>query len=164
MDYQHYWVMLFAGRSDTITVAQNYIKNTSGRGPHIGYDQGYQYIHLVNNYYENVQGHAIDAGAGTQVLVEGNYFNKVTTIDTGNADGAEYFVATVDQAGTPCSSTIGRYCEWNKSASSGALPNRASTSVMTALKAYSPVKNYTPKSVNDVQAYVIANAGLGKVN
>ncbi|KXN92849.1 putative pectin lyase E [Leucoagaricus sp. SymC.cos] len=138
--------------------------NSIGRGPHIGYDGGYQYVHLVNNYYENVQGHAIDAAAGTQVLVEGNYFNKVTTIDTGNADGSEYFVATVDQAGTPCSSTIGRYCEWNKSAGSGAIPNRASTSVMTALKAYSAVKGYTPKSVNDVQAYVIANAGVGKVN
>jgi hypothetical protein len=60
--------MLFAGRSDTITVEKNFIKNTSGgfqlmgflatlrsdneligRGPHIGYDGGYQYLHLVNS-------------------------------------------------------------------------------------------------------------------
>jgi hypothetical protein len=26
------------------------------------------------DYYENVQGHAIDAAAGAQVLAEGNYF------------------------------------------------------------------------------------------
>jgi hypothetical protein len=27
---QHYWAFLIVGKADTITIAQNYIKNTSG--------------------------------------------------------------------------------------------------------------------------------------
>ncbi|KAJ7870807.1 hypothetical protein B0H14DRAFT_3439898 [Mycena olivaceomarginata] len=35
---------------------------------------GSQKIHLMNNYYDSVTGHAVDSDTGFNVLVEGNYF------------------------------------------------------------------------------------------
>ncbi|KAG8939386.1 hypothetical protein FRC00_013938, partial [Tulasnella sp. 408] len=97
----HYWVFLFLGEADQITMMQNHIYYTAGRGPHIGgYTGAYkQQLHLVNNYYDSVDGHAIDAGANSWVLAEGNYFKAVKQPDTGSsAGGTEYFVQTVAEA------------------------------------------------------------------
>ncbi|KAG8931369.1 hypothetical protein FRC01_001427 [Tulasnella sp. 417] len=96
----HYWAFLHAGSADTITMMQNYIYRTSGRGPHVGGISGYSYLHLVNNYYDSVGGHAIDAAARSFILAEGNYFKSVSQPDTGSgAGGSEYFVQTVSDAG-----------------------------------------------------------------
>ncbi|KAH7105922.1 pectin lyase-like protein [Auriculariales sp. MPI-PUGE-AT-0066] len=163
-DGYHYWAFLWNGNAK-ITFAQNYIYHTAGRGPHTGGISGSTvYVHLSNNYYVNVKGHALDVDSGSYVLVEGNQFNNVTTVDTGNTAGAEYYVDTVAQAGTPCTSTIGRICEWNKYSSSGSLPlTRQSTSVLSGIKAYTAVTGYQPFTVANVASYVTANAGTGKV-
>ncbi|KAG8930529.1 hypothetical protein FRC01_002651 [Tulasnella sp. 417] len=185
---QHYWFLLIAGKADTITVMNNHIYKTSGRGPHVGGISGYnQQIHLVNNYYDTVGGHAIDAAVSSHILVEGNYFvslaftllihqrsklieytlrgpqKSVNTPDTGTSSGGlEYFVQTVSDA-TTCASYLGRYCEWNRFESSGTVASRLDTTVLSDL-AQSAVKNLTPMGVADVPTYVVANAGVGKVN
>lgn len=54
---EHYWTLLFYGTGDLITLAQNWIHHTSGRGPKI---EGNANIHVFNNLWENVDGHAFD--------------------------------------------------------------------------------------------------------
>ncbi|KAG8964660.1 hypothetical protein FRC05_003619 [Tulasnella sp. 425] len=160
---KHYWVWLFLGTADRITVMQNHVYSTSGRAPHIGgYSGSNQQLHLVNNYYDTIDGHAIDTDISSHVLAEGNYFKSVTTPDTNNQNGLEYFVQTVADAGA-CSSYLGRVCEWNRLESSGTVSARLTTSVLSDL-AQSVVKNLTPMAVANVPAYVVANAGVGKVN
>ncbi|KAG9047775.1 hypothetical protein FS837_001483 [Tulasnella sp. UAMH 9824] len=157
----HYWVWLFAGSADTITVMRNYIYSTAGRGPHIGGIAGYdQKLHLVNNYYNTVGGHAIDSDTSSHILAEGNYFKSVTTPDTNNKNGLEYFVQTVPDAAA-CTSYLGRVCEWNRLESSGTVSARLDSGALTSL-AQTVVKNLKPMPVADVPAYVLANAGVGK--
>jgi pectin lyase len=74
-DGQHYWGLILTGSSDTITLNQNHFYMLDGRSPHIGGTSGYtQYVHIVNNYFDNMNGHAVDAEIGAVALVEGNYF------------------------------------------------------------------------------------------
>ncbi|KIO28622.1 polysaccharide lyase family 1 protein [Tulasnella calospora MUT 4182] len=163
----HYWAFLFLGEADQLTMVQNHIYYTAGRGPHIGgYTGAYkQQLHLVNNYYDSVDGHAIDAGANSWVLAEGNYFKAVNQPDTGSsAGGTEYFVQTVAEAGV-CSSYMGRVCEWNRmDSATGAVATRATTSVLSDVGSLSAVKGLKPMGVADVPAYVLANRGVGIVN
>ncbi|KAG9042149.1 hypothetical protein FS837_011236 [Tulasnella sp. UAMH 9824] len=86
---------------------------------------------------------------------------SVTTPDTNNKNGLEYFVQTVSDAGA-CSSSLGRVCEWNRLESSGTVSARLDTRVLTDL-AQTAVKSLKPMPVADVPAYVLANAGVDKV-
>ena len=88
----HYWVMLLTGAGG-MTIENNWIHDTSGNGPQVGGAEGSAVtMHLVNNYYTHVPGHAIDPksysslsmGAvtdtwATQMLLEGNVFLDVDT-------------------------------------------------------------------------------------
>ena len=59
------------------------------------------FFHGVNNYFENVGGHAFDIDTNTWVLLEGNYFDNVTTPITEtslNSGALIYNVPTVDAA------------------------------------------------------------------
>ncbi|KAG9010477.1 hypothetical protein FRB94_010440 [Tulasnella sp. JGI-2019a] len=156
-----YWVAILTGNGDQITLALNYFYYTSGRGPHVGGTSGYtQKIHIYNNYYVTVLGHAIDPEVGAYVLAEGNYFNAVTTPVLAGV-GAAYVPTTSAQA-SACSSYIGRVCQVNAFSSSGTV-SAASTSALTAL-ADSTVKGASVMAASAVGAYVQANAGLGIVN
>lgn len=160
---KHYWVALFTGSADTITFAQNYIYQTSGRGPHIGGTSGYtQYVHVVNNYFVSVSGHALDSEVGAVTLAEGNYFNTVTTPSMAGTAGNEYFIQTSSDL-SACQSALGRTCQANTLLSSGSV-SRLNSAVLTALKAQSAVTRYSPMSASAAASYVQANAGVGKIN
>lgn len=163
----HYWAFLFLGEADQITMLQNHLYYTSGRGPHVGgYTGNYsQQLHIVNNYFDSIAGHAIDAEANSSVLAEGNYFKAVSQPDTGSgAGGSEYFVQTVADAAA-CSSSMGRVCEWNRmDSASGTVAARLTTSVLSSVGSLSAVKGIKPMGVADVPAYVLANRGVGIVN
>ncbi|KAG8989617.1 hypothetical protein FRB94_014176 [Tulasnella sp. JGI-2019a] len=151
-----YWILLLTGNGDQITLALNYFFYTSGRGPHVGGTSGYtQKLHIYNNYYVNVLGHAIDPEVGSSVLAEGNYFNVVTTPVVAGALGAAYVPTTAAQA-SACSSYIGR-------AGSSGTVSAVSTAALSAL-ADSTVKGASVMAASAVGAYVQANAGLGIVN
>ncbi|KAH7098718.1 pectate lyase [Auriculariales sp. MPI-PUGE-AT-0066] len=171
----HYWAFIIGGPKLRFTFAQNYIYHTGGRGPSVAGGSGdATYGHFYNNYWNDLAGgHAFELGIGGQVLLEGNYFTNVGTVDYGGVDGAMYYVETVDSAGTPCTSTIGRICEWNKYENSGGVPTtRQQTTVLNTLKAFfsidadldfSTVGSYKPFSVYNTTSYVLANAGTGKI-
>ncbi|KAH8799189.1 pectate lyase [Flagelloscypha sp. PMI_526] len=161
-DGYHYWAFLLLGQSDRLTLAYNYIYHTAGRGPHVGGQTTTSdiYAHVYNNYFYTIHGHALDAGSGSYTLMEGNYFNGVTTPKTTNVDGATYWV-TSSNVGT-CTSSIGRTCQANTLASSGTVSGAADTAVLSKFGAETAVKGVTPMAASAVPSYVVANAGTGK--
>ncbi|KAG8752701.1 hypothetical protein FRC11_008100 [Ceratobasidium sp. 423] len=163
-DQHHYWAFLMLGKDDQITFARNYVYYTSGRGPHIGGTSGNkQTLHMYNNYFNDITGHALDPDVGSQVLAEGNYFNKVRTPSTGNADGS-VFAPTSSSMADQCSSSLGRKCVLNSLAGgSGTLANSAKNSIVAQFTA-SAVKSASIMDPSAVSAHVLANAGTGKVN
>ncbi|KAF8608769.1 putative pectin lyase precursor [Ceratobasidium sp. AG-I] len=160
---RHYWALYFTGASDTITFARNYVYMTSGRGPKVGGTSGYsQLIHMYNNYYVSVAGHALDAGTGAKVIMEGNYFNTVTTPSVDGTAG--YAFAPVDSTHTAqCSSYLGRSCYTNTLLSSGTL-SRNDLGTLPYFTSATYVKSASIMASSAVGAYVQANAGLGIVN
>ncbi|QRV79560.1 pectate lyase [Ceratobasidium sp. AG-Ba] len=161
---RHYWTLYFTGASDTITFARNYsFEYNSGRGPKVGGTSGYsQLIHMYNNYYVNVAGHALDGGVGAHVIMEGNYFNVVTTPSVDGSSG--YVFAPVDSAHTAqCSSYLGRNCYANTILSSGAL-NRNDLGTLPYFSSASAVKSASIMAASSVGSYVQSHAGLGIVN
>ncbi|CAE6535675.1 unnamed protein product [Rhizoctonia solani] len=164
LEEHHYWVLLFTGNGDQITLARNYVYYTARRGPHIGGTSGYtQTLHMYNNYFNSITGHALDPATGSRVLMEGNYFNAVKTPSTGDTAGT-VFAPTSSTMNTQCSSTLGRNCVSNTlTGGSGTLPNAASTAAINVFTA-SIVKSASVMDPANVPSYVLANAGLGIVN
>ncbi|CCO35056.1 hypothetical protein BN14_09170 [Rhizoctonia solani AG-1 IB] len=162
-DKHHYWAFLMLGKGDQITFARNHIYYTAGRGPHIrGTSGNSQLLHMYNNYFNAISGHALDADVGATVLAEGNYFNNVKTPSTGNVNGA-VFAPTSSTMADQCLSTLGRKCALNILARSGSLTNTAKNSVISQFTA-SVVKSALMMDQSSVPSYVLANAGIGKVN
>ncbi|CUA69498.1 hypothetical protein RSOLAG22IIIB_08504 [Rhizoctonia solani] len=119
-------------------------------------------VHMFNNYLNDITGHAIDAGTGAKLLAEGNYFNNVRTPSTGNPDGAA-FAPTSSSMNSQCSSTLGRNCVSNRLTGSGSLNNTANSGAISAFTA-SVVKSASVMDPGAIASYILANAGLGKVN
>ncbi|CAE6517082.1 unnamed protein product [Rhizoctonia solani] len=163
-DQHHYWTFMFVGKADQITFARNYIYYTAGRGPKVGSTSGYtQNLHVYNNYWNDVTGHALDAGTGSRVLMEGNVFNAVRTPSTGDSTGT-VFAPTSSSMNAQCSSVLGRNCVSNTlTGGSGSLANTANTAAISPFTA-STVKSASVMDPSSVVSYVLANAGLGKVN
>ncbi|KAE9576408.1 putative pectin lyase E [Colletotrichum fructicola] len=162
---KHYWTLLLIGAKDYYTFAGNYLHDLSGRAPHMGTTNGVteNYFHGVNNFVSAVAGHSFDIDGNTWVLLEGNYFDSVTTPITpaSSTNGGQiYVVNTVDEA-SRCTSYLGYICEWNRASGSGAITSLTSTTALTKLSAFkSSLIGHI--GVADVPAKVKANAGVGK--
>ncbi|KAJ7143321.1 pectin lyase-like protein [Mycena crocata] len=158
----HYWTALFTGAGDQITFALNYLYKISGRGPHVGGTSGYfQNVHVYNNYFVSVAGHAIDPEVGSKILLEGNYFNTVTSPTLSGA-GQTYIPTTSTQA-SACSSLLGRSCVTNTLLSSGSLVAGTDTGTLNGFTA-STFKSASIMAASAVPSYVQAHAGVGIVN
>ncbi|KAE8355637.1 pectin lyase fold/virulence factor [Aspergillus coremiiformis] len=164
---KHYWTLLLLGQEDWYTFSGNWLHDVSGRAPHMGTDftRSTNYFHGVNNYFENVDGHAFDVATNTWVLLEGNYFDNVRTpmTDTSLTSGAQLYTTSTINAASTCLSPLGYICEWNRlGGSTGAWPDRTDQSV---LNGFSSLRQYlighTP--VADVPNNVRARAGVGKL-
>ncbi|WP_354129236.1 right-handed parallel beta-helix repeat-containing protein [Bradyrhizobium sp. i1.15.2] len=113
---EHYWNLLFLGVPQTITIANNYFHEISGRAPHI--DGAHAVIHLVNNYFHNTNAqqsggffHAVDAGSSVQALVEGNYFDNIETpIKTGSGHIFGLLGKASGAMQNICLTVLGRRC------------------------------------------------------
>lgn len=163
---QHYWTFLFIGEEDYYTFVGSYLHDVSGRAPHVGTDYTNEllFFHGISNYFENVGGHAFEIGINANVLLEGNYFQSVTTpmaSGTLTAGGHVYDTITVDEPSV-CASYIGYYCEWNKAYSSGTLYDLADTSVLSRAASYSRCLS-GHVAVANVFTNGTAHAGVGKI-
>ncbi|KAJ7863165.1 pectin lyase-like protein [Mycena leptocephala] len=174
----HYWTALFTGAGDQITFALNYLYKfrvffprslslLNSMIPKSGLadeDPMSEYAGFFSNIYEfqlSVAGHAIDPEVGSKILLEGNYFNTVTT-PTLAGDGQTYIPTTAAQA-SACSSLLGRSCITNTLLSSGTLLAGTDTGTLNGFTA-STFKSASIMAASAVPSYVQAHAGVGIVN
>ncbi|CAE6458807.1 unnamed protein product [Rhizoctonia solani] len=69
-------------------------------------------LHIYNNYWNDVTGHALDADTGSRVLMQDNLFNAVRTPST--SDSTEtVFAPTSSSMNAQYSSVISRNCVSN---------------------------------------------------
>ncbi|KAK7418434.1 putative pectin lyase F-1 [Neonectria punicea] len=163
---KHYWTMLFLGEADFYTFSGNWVHDVSGRAPHMGTDATESEIvfHAVNNYFQDVGGHAFDIDTNVWALLEGNYFDNVKTPLTSGSQssgGEIYSVVTVDNA-SGCSASLGYICEWNRLTGSGEFPSLTSSAVLSKLAPYKD-SLIDHIAVAEVPASVVKNAGVGRV-
>jgi pectin lyase len=117
-DGAHYWVWLILGADDSISFLGNWIHDTSGRAPHAGgMKNATNLLHLANNYFEHVSGHAANPITSlAKLLLEGNYFDRVTTpiqVDTSTAPAPGLAFAPIDASATTdsaCQAALKRKC------------------------------------------------------
>nr|AER38398.1 pectin lyase 2 [Colletotrichum lindemuthianum]AER38399.1 pectin lyase 2 [Colletotrichum lindemuthianum]AEW22800.1 pectin lyase 2 [Colletotrichum lindemuthianum] len=116
-DNHHYWGVYLTGSNDLVTFKSNYIHHTSGRAPKIA---GNSLVHVVNNYFYDNTGHAMEADAGAKVVLEGNIFQNVkAAMQTGLA--GKVFSSPDNNANKACSGKLGRACQLNAYGTSGSL-------------------------------------------
>ncbi|KAI4693643.1 uncharacterized protein J4E84_002217 [Alternaria hordeiaustralica] len=150
----HYWTMMMIGKTEKFTLDKNYFHDVSGRAPKLGQDGVNSYFHAVNNYFENMKGHAFDAYDGVSALVEGNAF---VAVDQPNTEHAAVVTTFVSKGGDACSSVFGRACLENSvDSSSGELSPGSSSGFIAKL---GKIDVPEPMEASKVAAYVKANAG-----
>ncbi|KAM3068105.1 hypothetical protein ACMFMG_011154 [Clarireedia jacksonii] len=160
----HYWTMLFLGAADYITLVNNYIHTVSGRAPKVG-GSGSIFMHAVNNYFYNVTGHDFDVAEGGNVLIEGNYFDNVTTpITTQTASDGGYLFHMASGSASTCSSAMGQTCQANTLVDSGKFADYTSSSLLATIAKKEADSPIVPMAAADVPKYVLANAGVGKLS
>lgn len=163
---KHYWTLLLIGLEDWYTFVGNWLHDVSGRAPHMGTSNTDSQIvfHAVNNYFQDIGGHAFDVATNVWALLEGNYFENVDTPVTSSSttSGAEiYDVITVEDA-SGCTGDLGYICEWNRLSGSGTLPTQVSAAALERLGEYADLL-VDHIGVADVPSSVTANAGIGKI-
>ncbi|KAI7774080.1 hypothetical protein LA080_009317 [Diaporthe eres] len=147
---KHYWTALLIGAKDYYTFSGNWLHDVSGRSPHMGTTNtagSENLFHGVNNYFQNIGGHAFDIDGNTWVLLEGNYFDTVTT--------------TITPASLTNGGNIYVICEWNRAQNSGTVNTLTSSAALSKLGGFKP-SLIGHIGVADVPAKVKANAGIGR--
>ena len=169
-DGHHYWVWLFLGHHDTLTLLKNYVHDTSGRAPHAG-GMGNAEIRaqLVNNVFAHLtyQGAIMSRTVSSHLLVEGNDFEDVSHPlfnDTRQPGTAFALFAPIPQsANDTCQSALGRPCVANQQHLSGDDYRPQDAPVLAAFKEY---RQYliAPQPAETARIEVPSNAGAGHVN
>jgi pectin lyase len=172
-DAHHYYLWIFVGAHDTITLARNYIHNTSGRGPHAGgINNAVVAVHMVNNYFENLssEGAASPRTTTATLLLEGNYFDHVTmplyryiTNPPGPGYAFSPFIGQANQRNDLCLKYIGRNCVANDVLSSGTSYEPLDVQAISAFQALRGLL-INPMSAAQVRQTVRSKAGVGVIN
>ncbi|PPU64393.1 pectate lyase [Xanthomonas codiaei] len=171
-DNRHYWLWLFLGAHDTITVARNYVHHTSGRGPHAGgLNNASVLAQMVNNYFEDLsrEGAAMPLTSTALLLLEGNYFSKVSlpVYNYPHSPGPGYtfapFAGMSDPRNDLCVQYLGRECVANDQIASGSKSRPLDEQALAAFGAVS-ASLVIPASASSTASTVRANAGVGKIN
>ncbi|PKY08422.1 pectin lyase-like protein [Aspergillus campestris IBT 28561] len=164
---KHYWTALLIGEDDQYTFSGNWLHDVSGRAPHMGTDKTESgiFFHAVNNYFQNIGGHAFDIDTNTWSLLEGNYFEKVDTplTETSLASGALLYNVPDETAAGACEAAVGYVCEWNRvDEGSGEWTAKTDQDVLDRAGEFKEflVEHY---GVAEVPEKVVANAGVGKL-
>ncbi|KAI8918192.1 pectin lyase fold/virulence factor [Powellomyces hirtus] len=159
----HYWAMMFIGAGDKITFWNNYVHDTSGRSPKSGGSAyGNVLLHAVNNYFENIKGHAFDVSTGSSVLIEANYFLNVATPKYADAT-SRAFVPTATSLFACGTTPLRRKCIVNTLATSGALENQPGTNDTTVMTLFPNDVLTGITSANKARQVVLAGSGFGKM-
>lgn len=155
-DGKHYWNHLFYGRGN-FTFANNWLHDFSGRAPKI---DSQAIAHVVNNYFENGVGHALDTGTSVHALVEGNDFDNVNTPITKTSGHVYALSASASSSDGTCRAALGRSCVPNEVSSAFA---KQDTTVLGAIGTVPHEAIVTPATASGVSAMVRSGAGVGKI-
>ncbi|OBR12956.1 Pectin lyase [Colletotrichum higginsianum IMI 349063] len=105
----HYWTFEMVGEDDQITMKNNYIYKTAGRGPALS---GATLLHAVNNVWSDTNGHAIEGGEATaRGIFEGNAFINVKQLVSDYK--GRLFSSPDATTNAQCKSALDRACEIN---------------------------------------------------
>lgn len=148
-----------------MTMLGNWIHHTSGRGPHAGGTSPVTqnvYAQFVNDYYQNVTGHAADPAQNANLLYEGTYFQSVKTPFITTDGGYSYapVASNLSSTSAACSSAIGRSCVANANSASGTFP--LSSQALTAMTNYKAFM-VAPYPATEVPSSVPHLAGPGHI-
>ncbi|QMV13013.1 Extracellular exo-alpha-L-arabinofuranosidase precursor [Vibrio spartinae] len=153
---KHYWTMLLIAENQTITMANNRIRNSSGRAPKV--DGGI--VHMVNNYFDGNYAGGLH-GDSAYMVMEGNYytrgnnFSPISSVKSGTLFAP--LSSTLGQANSSCFNVLGRACVENYDengqrnfAISGNVMNAVSSNGRwrSGLQATKPVSTSTVRSFN----------------
>ncbi|MGZ9706871.1 pectate lyase family protein [Pseudomonas sp. GNP013] len=166
-DSHHYWVWLFLGHHDTLTLVGNYVHDTSGRAPHAGgMGDAEVRAQLVNNVFAHLtyQGAIMSRTASAHLLVEGNVFDDVShPLFNDTRQPGTAFALFAPAADNACRAAIGRPCVPNQQHQSGDdyRPQDAA-----ALEAFSQYRQYlvAPQPPDRVRLQVPRDAGAGHMD
>lgn len=160
----HYWTMMFYGEGDQITLDKNYFHDVAGRAPKLGEDGTPATFQVLNNYFQNMKGHAFDAYEGSVALLEGNVFEAVDQPVTDKTTESSTFFNTADEsAAAACEGYLGRACAINTvDSASGDFPAMSPEGV---LETWGSLTDFLvePIDAGEVAAHVSSNAGPGNV-
>ncbi|GAB9477485.1 Pectate lyase, partial [Globisporangium polare] len=143
-DGKHYWTFIFSGDETRVSFINNYIHDTSGRGPKMTGGTTNTFVHAVNNFWSYNSGHSFDVGEKADALLEGNYFEQTANPNVQTSEGAVFVPSSANQA--LCQSSLGRKCVENVVVTSGALVGRKDSEVVTGIKAFAAVKSTIPNA------------------
>ena len=135
-----------------MTYHHNIIKNIKERAPSYRFGTG----HMFNNYYGDVLNSAINSRMGAQLLVEGNYFERVGS-------------GSVNEESGLAAGPIGAYNSdvnglWN--VKNNVFDNCKGNQPTTSTCSFTPSYSYSNvlSSVNDVKSIVSRYAGIGRLD
>ncbi|KAK3908232.1 Pectin lyase 1 [Frankliniella fusca] len=114
-DGNHYWVMLFWGTHDEITLVNNRFYKTAGRTPHGGgWSKSLNYIHFIGNSME-VNNHAgMEPYNGAKILSEGNKWSAFRNPINVSVKGGSVAMVNNAQDQSACKKYFGGNCLVNK--------------------------------------------------
>lgn len=164
---KHYWGLLLIGENDFYTIAGNWLHDLSGRAPHLGTgDNSKNIVHVVNNYFQNIDGHALDISGNAWALIEGNLFENVkepVTSGSGSGGAKIYDIRTVNDASN-AQSALGYIPEWNRNSGTSGTPKvRVDRDAITRLGQHKDSITWPHWKVEDVPTNVKNIAGIGKI-
>ncbi|KAE8736869.1 Pectate lyase-like [Frankliniella occidentalis] len=114
-DGKHYWVWLFWGTHDEITLINNRVVNTAGRTPHAGgWSKSQNYVHLIGNSMENNNHGGIEPKTGSYILSEGNKWTAFTNPINIMAKGGHIAMVNDANGASQCKKYLGANCLVNK--------------------------------------------------
>lgn len=151
----HYWNILFIGTQPTkVIIRDNWFRNFSGRSPAL-HAQGR--FDIMNNLFQDGDGHALEVHDSVNVLLEGNVFKNVSQPIMG--DGGRLFAPIAGGRGTSdiCKKFLGRPCEINQ-----VIGSRAAQGFSVppdALSIFSQSTLPRPRNVDTVTNTVASQAG-----
>lgn len=148
------WKTSLWGSSDSnayerrVTFLGNHWQNVNSRLPLFRFGQA----HVANNYYENVLDTGINARMGARIRIDGNYFENVHNPIVSFYSKTQGYWDVADN--------VFNNVTWEENTSNGIIagPNVGST------VSYKPAYGYSLVPAADTKAYVLNNAGVGKLD
>ncbi|KAI8930855.1 hypothetical protein NX059_011872 [Plenodomus lindquistii] len=163
-DAYHHWVFGMVGTGDTITMKNNYITKTAGRGPALS---GKTLLHAVNNVWIRHQGprHRGRTCRRPRPRLKERYSKDISNVVTDYA--GKIFSSPDEAADKQCTAQLRRACQVNlfsgttSAAASAHLTGKKDTALLAEFKGKSPAG---AAAASAIVTRIPHGAGAGKIS